>query len=397
MEKRNRQRVVMFFVLLLALTGLILSLRRSDILWAVFSITSVSLMFALSKTDIEDQVRWDMIKLIFVPLLLGSAGILRVISLGAILPAFGFMLLIILDKHTDVRVNISFSTAFIILFSLAIGAIIGMARFVSDLFLGTSFLIDNYDLMIDMFVTTFFAFLESIFVRDYLFRTDFDSLDNLKSPFKTNSKDLKKVFVETLRVGFKEQGRDVKLQISKILQLGIISITIYGLITLDIWISVFTLIIFGLTMIPYIYTWNLQGEIPSVFHFWISLTLFLYVVGETAGCYSVFGLTYFWWNNITHFIGGTAVAILTYILLVYLNRISDSLYLPPWLIPILVVTFMISIGVIWELLEFGLDMILNTNIQASLYDTITDIAFDMFGTSIGMPIAYIFYSEDSNS
>lgn len=397
MKGKHRKNLFLSIVIPLTTAALTMSIIRADTFWIAISFINLGLLFGISKMEEKRLVKWDIIKLISIPILLGSAGILRIISFGIILPIFSLMVIFNLNRYTGVRVNLLMTLSLIILFSIAVGAIIGLGRFVIDLIFDTTLLRHNDDFMGYLFVIALFAFTGSYIAKKYLENKDYDLPDHFRSRFKTDSVDLRKEFIETLNDGFSGKIGGKRRLISQFLQVGLGIVLFYGFYTSDLYIFVLALFAFILSIFPYIYTVDTERNIPSIFHFWMLLILFLYVIGEVAGRCTLFGIPYFWWNKITHFMSGTLIAIFTYIILIYLNRISEMINIPLWLIPILVVTLMVSISAIWEIFEFLFDKIFTATLQDNLLDTITDIAFDMVGTFLGLSIANIFYSKNSDS
>jgi hypothetical protein len=93
--------------------------------------------------------------------------------------------------------------------------------------------------------------------------------------------------------------------------------------------------------------------------------------------------TTFWWDKITHLISGVVIASLAAIELLLLDQRTESIYIPPawylFLLPIAILTLEAA----WEILEYSVDLLLQTGMQHSLADTANDVVTNLVSGLIG--------------
>ena len=109
------------------------------------------------------------------------------------------------------------------------------------------------------------------------------------------------------------------------------------------------------------------------------------------------------WDTILHLFSGLGLGALGFSIVNLLNK-SDKNYfsLSPGFVALFAFCFAVSIGVIWEIYEFIMDYILNTNMQkyalesgesligkAALFDTMKDFIVNVIGVIIISVIGYI--------
>lgn len=108
------------------------------------------------------------------------------------------------------------------------------------------------------------------------------------------------------------------------------------------------------------------------------------------------------WDTILHTFSGAMLGALGFSFITILNK-ADSvpMNLSPMFVALFTFCFAVSLGVIWEIYEFSVDAILNTNMQkyalengvqligrAALTDTMKDLIVDIIGAFIMSVIGY---------
>ncbi len=394
--EQNRQPFT--FAMFFGVAGIVLSVIRLDILWVLTSILYVILIYGVMNIKREDNIQRDLFIWTPVPFFFGITGISTFIgrvwpfgdiAFAAFAPIMGFMIILNLTYHTRFETNLYFSASFIFLFTLAAGGFMSIVRFLSDRHLGTEYIAGNDPLMIELFVITIIGFLGAVLFKHYRKRyylkwESFSILNKIRSKFEIDSEKPSEDFLNILSSFFGGNERYHLLLISRLLPIGIITLALFSLFTSNLWAFSVALPSFVLSLIPYFYEHFLKKKVPVTFQFWISLSLFFYVFGETIGLQRRLS----WWNELTHFIAGMVVGILILIFIFYLDQISERLYLPNWSRGLLVMTFILSIGVVWELFEFSIDSIFGTRLQGGLEDTI----YDMMANTIGAFFALVITS-----
>ena len=133
-----------------------------------------------------------------------------------------------------------------------------------------------------------------------------------------------------------------------------------------------TLVAIFLSFTPAILKKDFNVELPIIFDFAITLSIFLHVIGG----YLHFYYLVFFYDHITHLLSSATISLLSVTLLYALTYHFKILKLPPIAFGMLTVFITISMGVFWEFMEWGTDLMLGTNLQWGLQDTMMDLLFD---------------------
>lgn len=142
-------------------------------------------------------------------------------------------------------------------------------------------------------------------------------------------------------------------------------------------------------------------SVPNVMSVtFICFCLAHFVVGEIGELY-IRSKTF---DSILHTLSGSMIAILGFSIIRLLNNSEKvDLKLNPLFVSIFVVCFSITVGVLWEIVEFLADAIAGSNMQrysdsvtrepflgrAALFDTMKDLILDMIGALVVAVISYI--------
>lgn len=142
-----------------------------------------------------------------------------------------------------------------------------------------------------------------------------------------------------------------------------------------------------LSFIPSIIEKRLKIVFPTQFE--VTIVFFIYAslyLGEVQLFYQKF----WWWDLFLHFLSGVIMAIIGFALVNILNK-HKNLNINPILVVLFSFTFSLSIGVLWEVIEFFTDLILGINMQKSgLVDTMTDIILDILGALVVSVLGYFY-------
>ena len=160
--------------------------------------------------------------------------------------------------------------------------------------------------------------------------------------------------------------------LSRIMQVGMMLIAVAGVLTGNLtWVPA-AVISLVMTEIPSILKKDLKLVLPVGLNFWIVLALFLHVWGGVSGFYdSVPG-----WDHITHAMSSALIAVLGFIVVMSVDQYVKTIYLPRRFLGIFIAVFTMAMGVLWEIMEFAMDMWTGSRMQYSLDDTMIDIFFD---------------------
>lgn len=151
------------------------------------------------------------------------------------------------------------------------------------------------------------------------------------------------------------------------------------------WLSLFlvNLIIFIL-LAPVVFKQQLNVTLPAEFH--ISAVLFSFAalyLGEVQEFYQ----RIWWWDIALHATAGLLMGIVGFLLVYVLNETERvRLNLTAGFIAIFAFLFAISIGTFWEIFEFTVDQIFQTNMQKPMLGDpsgLTDTMWDMIVNAAG--------------
>jgi len=154
------------------------------------------------------------------------------------------------------------------------------------------------------------------------------------------------------------------------------------------WESLFvTVLIFALTFAPLLFQRFYQVKIPVFFTSAIIvftyLTLFL---GEIGNFYE----RLWWWDVLMH--GGAAIGfgLIGFVIILMLFR-GNKYAAPPIALAWFAFCYAMTIGVLWEIFEFGMDELFGQNMQKSgLADTMYDLIVNTLGAFIGSAAGFFY-------
>ena len=149
----------------------------------------------------------------------------------------------------------------------------------------------------------------------------------------------------------------------------------------------FGLVAVGLSLIPTLVHRKMHIVVPWEVTFLIALTLFLHIAGYSYYWYVDF---YPYYDKFVRLIASMTVALLGFLAVLIIMRISDGLQFKRWHIFFFIVIFTLAFGAIWEIWEFTLDSLagayLTKPLQQTLNDTMLDLIADLGG---GIIIAFL--------
>ena len=150
---------------------------------------------------------------------------------------------------------------------------------------------------------------------------------------------------------------------------------------------------------------KLDLDIPDFVYFlFILFCLAHFLCGEILG----FFVKLHWWDDALHTFSGMLIALLSFSLVNLLNKDSETgLKLSVGFVVIFAFSITITIGVLWEILEFALDSMFGLNMQrayvstlsgrgealvgtAALLDTMKDLILDSIGAAVVCTVCTIF-------
>lgn len=139
-----------------------------------------------------------------------------------------------------------------------------------------------------------------------------------------------------------------------------------------------------ITLFPVLLAKRFHFVIPHEFQLltiaFIFASLFL---GEVHGYYT----KYWWWDIVLHTSSGFLLGMIGFLLVYVLNETEQiQLNMRPGFIAFFAFLFALGIGALWEIIEFSMDSLFNTDMQkAMLGDTsgLTDTMWDLIVDALG--------------
>ncbi len=171
------------------------------------------------------------------------------------------------------------------------------------------------------------------------------------------------------------------------------------------WLFFFvTILSVFLISLPYFFQKKYKIYLPSEVQ--LAIVLFIYAgvfLGEVRNYY----LLYWWWDSLLHLFSGFAIGLVAFGIMYVLYK-TEKIKTSVFFISILIFCITLSIGVVWEIFEFGMDSALGLDMQKSrdldsnynscdtrlgVIDTMYDFILNTIGALIASVIGYIYLKK----
>lgn len=166
----------------------------------------------------------------------------------------------------------------------------------------------------------------------------------------------------------------------RVFQLAIAGVLVVGLAWRSVGVTVNAVLALGVTFLPAVLERDYSIPLRRGVTLWITAAVLLHAVGMLGPYHSVW-----WWDHVTHAMSAAVVAGVGYATVTAIDEHMEAIYLPSQFLFVLILLFTLSLGVLWELLEFGARQLAEASgvepvlVQYSLEDTVVDLIFDMVG------------------
>ena len=146
-------------------------------------------------------------------------------------------------------------------------------------------------------------------------------------------------------------------------------------------------LMFTMSISPHYFKAVHNVYIPVIFIYGVIVFIFFSIMlGQFGGMYDRFH----WYDAFLHFLSSLVLGIVGF-LIMYVFYSVNKLKLPLLLVVIFSFCFAVTIGVIWEIIEYFIDLTLGTNMQvSSLDDTMIDLMVNSLGALISSVIGYLY-------
>lgn len=192
----------------------------------------------------------------------------------------------------------------------------------------------------------------------------------------------------------------------RVIILGLLILSIIGVIIdgenrgQSLFSVVHSTIFLILSFIPSIIEKKFKYEIPDFMQVvYILFCLANNILGEIGNFYA----TVSWWDDMLHTISGVLIGIVGFSLIDILNKNVEGFKASPLFTAIFVICLAVTVGVVWEIIEYGADYLTGSNMQRfrdsitnepyvgqeALTDTMSDLVEALLGSMFIAIIGYI--------
>jgi hypothetical protein len=179
--------------------------------------------------------------------------------------------------------------------------------------------------------------------------------------------------------------------------LSVTNILLLGAVLYAFWtgrneLGFVTSLMFLISISPHYFKAMHDVHLPPVFIYGAICFIFSSIMlGQFGGMYDRFH----WYDAFLHFLSALVLGMVGF-LIIYVFYSVNKLKLPLFIVVLFSFSFAASIGVVWEIIEYFIDMTLGTNMQvSSLDDTMIDLIVNSLGALIAAVIGYLYVSKIS--
>lgn len=362
---------VLGLAVLTVIVGPSITRRSMDILipWQVLLVAVVALLA-------RQVIGWEPVQFV------GNYLVIATIAL---------VLAVEIHKYTRVEMNRAFATVFVAMVTMTVATAWALGRWFVDLVLGTEFISSNEALMWELIAATavgvgagvlFVRYFRRVTPKEVSLSDDEPSENRKRESEDESSADSHDHDDPDLseRLGLSERRQR---QLVRALQLGITATIVVGLLDLNLSVVLTGIFSLGVTFLPAILQRKPRVTMDVGLVLWISTAVFLHALGTVY----LYGET-FWWHNVTHTVSGSVVAAIGYGTFRGIDEYTSAVRFPSRFMFVLILLFVVSVGVLWEIMEFatdGLMLALGAEpvlAQYGLDDTMTDMLFNTLGAIV---------------
>lgn len=385
-------------VVILVATGW--SLVHGAFRWVLFGLGLAGILLITPVVYRSGRVMpsWPVTVLAALPFAVGVAAPGGPVEQFAASMAVAAMALVVatqVDTFTRVRMNRGVTVGFVVMTTLTAAGTWEIGKWLLDVTMGTSLIGGNDALMWRLITSAIAGIIAGLFFDWYLKRLpqstlvpDGFDIEDVDDQLDDTGDHVSEV-LETVGL-----STDLQRALVRGLQLVLVGILAVGIVTLEVNVIVNASVGLGATFLPTLLRrdWNARMDIGLTL--WIAIAVVLHTLGTLAFYQTVWG-----WHKVTHATSGTLVAGIGYTFVRALETHTDSIAFPPRFTFVIVVLFVFSVGVTWEILEFAIDQLVAAAgkeevvlSQHGLDDTTSDMIANTVGALVaaGAATAYRF-------
>jgi hypothetical protein len=171
-----------------------------------------------------------------------------------------------------------------------------------------------------------------------------------------------------------------ELHLTRLLQLVLLGILAYGVVTLNLSVAINAAAALVVTVLPTLIRREFGLYIDVELVLWLTLAVLFHTVG-ILGPYR----TTPWWDVLTHALSAAIVAGIAYAVVLAIDRHSDSIHLPEPFFSAFLFLLVVAFAVLWEVLEFVVSRTSEAmGVESALIVFgVTDIVKDVFFSAVG--------------
>jgi hypothetical protein len=170
-----------------------------------------------------------------------------------------------------------------------------------------------------------------------------------------------------------------------VIRLLVIAVMITELLSKSYYNVFFCILTLILLMIPSFVEKRIKIDVPDVLEVIILLFIFAaQILGELQEYY----LTFRYWDTMLHTVNGFLCAAIGLALIDILNKSPRfSISLSPFYVALSAFAFSMTVGVIWEFFEFGMDQIFHTDMQKdTIIQSISSVVLNPEGRNVAVTL-----------
>lgn len=348
---------------------------------------------------------WELLVLTALPIVdatvLGET-LLSPVAVYLAVAAVALIVAVDIHTYTPARMTRQFTIVLVVITTLAVGATWNVLLWVTDLLLGTTYLMGdrsqdaaNHAMMIDFLFAAVTGLLAGVLFTAYLRRRSVAPTARTTVPRKPPSEEpppTPSLVRDRLNVSEKRVA-----YFSATLQFVLGGLLIYGLIVRDVPTIANASIALAVTFLPGYLEDNYRLPIEPELIIWLTMAAALHTFGS-AGLYDL--LEQF--DSFTHALSASLVAATGYTIVRAIDLHSDEVYLPTKLMFVFILLFILAVGVVWELAEFTIDLAAQefgfeaVLAQHGVSDTVGDLLFNLAGAIVAATVGATYLTNVSH-
>jgi len=352
--------------------------------WAGFAsaFVVVALVPPVAFRDVTVMLPWEVLSIAALSLAgrtLLSGGPGQLLAGYVAVAAFALVVAVELHVFTAIRMTDWFAVAFVVVTTLATAGLWAVCQWLFAAVLDTAFVAGLRPLMIQFTGATVAGVGAGVVFSLYFRRAGaadsrYDPPVRPRDPTPVSDRPSPRL---RDRFGVSERHEQ---RFIRALQLVLVGLFGLGLVLGNLGVVVNCGIALVVTQLPAVLERDYELAVDPGLALWVTMAVSVHGLGS-LGPYE----TIWWWDVVAHTLSASVVAAIGYTTVQVLVEHTDDVFVPPRVLRLFVVLFVVAAGVFWEVIEFlvgeftdlaGTGDVL---VQYGLEDTMQDLLFDIVG------------------